>query len=188
MNPLSPNIHIQILQTDLHTFPWRISWENLIKDQRFFPCDHFINSHRLCSWRSMDIVRRKLCLVTIGMTFDAKERLMNVACIIRMYGVKHTQKTLGWRSVTWGYHGSKISGLHQSFLTETVICIVKRWKKLMGYRLVPECNHAQESHTCHFFVVFFLSYLQDHGLLRSRNFSTMATWRNDFFLLTAGWN
>ena len=23
--PLSPNIHIQILQTDLYTFPWRIS-------------------------------------------------------------------------------------------------------------------------------------------------------------------
>ena len=26
---LSPNIHIQILQTNLHTFPLRISWENL---------------------------------------------------------------------------------------------------------------------------------------------------------------
>ena len=25
VNPLSPNIHIQILQTDLHTFPHRIS-------------------------------------------------------------------------------------------------------------------------------------------------------------------
>ena len=25
VNPLSPNIHIQILQTDLHTFPSRIS-------------------------------------------------------------------------------------------------------------------------------------------------------------------
>ena len=25
VNPLSPNIHIQILQTDLHTFPLRIS-------------------------------------------------------------------------------------------------------------------------------------------------------------------
>ena len=36
INPLSPNIHIQILQTDLHTFPWRISWENLIEDQIFF--------------------------------------------------------------------------------------------------------------------------------------------------------
>ena len=33
LNPLSPNIHIQILQTDLYTFPFRISWENLIKDQ-----------------------------------------------------------------------------------------------------------------------------------------------------------
>ena len=35
-NPLSPSIHIQILQTDLHTFPLRISWENLIKDQGIF--------------------------------------------------------------------------------------------------------------------------------------------------------
>ena len=33
LNPLSPNIHIQILQTSLYTFPFRISWENLIKDQ-----------------------------------------------------------------------------------------------------------------------------------------------------------
>ena len=34
---LSPNIHINILQTDLHTFPYRINWENLIKDQSIFP-------------------------------------------------------------------------------------------------------------------------------------------------------
>ena len=36
INPLSPNIHKQILQTDLYTFPYRISWEKLIKDLRFF--------------------------------------------------------------------------------------------------------------------------------------------------------
>ena len=36
INPLSPNINIQILQTDLHTFPLRISWENLIKDHGIF--------------------------------------------------------------------------------------------------------------------------------------------------------
>ena len=33
LNPLSPNIHIEILQTDLYTFPCRMSKENLIKDQ-----------------------------------------------------------------------------------------------------------------------------------------------------------
>ena len=32
----------------------------------------------------------------------------------------------------------------------------------MGYRLVPENNHAQESPTCHFFRLFFLSYFQSH--------------------------
>ena len=36
INPLSPSIHVQILQTDLHTFPLRINWENLIKHQGFF--------------------------------------------------------------------------------------------------------------------------------------------------------
>ena len=36
VNPLSPNNHTQILQSDLHTFPLRISWENLIKDQGIF--------------------------------------------------------------------------------------------------------------------------------------------------------
>ena len=36
LNSLSPNIHIQILQTGLYTFPLRISWENLIKDQGIF--------------------------------------------------------------------------------------------------------------------------------------------------------
>ena len=33
---LSPSVHIQILQTDLHIFPLRISWENLIKHQDVF--------------------------------------------------------------------------------------------------------------------------------------------------------
>ena len=35
-NPSSPSINIQILQTDLHTFCWRIKWENLIIDQGIF--------------------------------------------------------------------------------------------------------------------------------------------------------
>ena len=36
VDPLSPNIHIQILQTNLYTFPSRMSWEKLIKNQRIF--------------------------------------------------------------------------------------------------------------------------------------------------------
>ena len=46
------------------------------------------------------------------------------------------------------YHGSKISGSQQSFLTETAIYLVQR---CMGYRFVPERSHAQESHTGQFF-------------------------------------
>ena len=63
--PLSPNIQIQILQTDLYTFPLRISWENLIKNQGIFS-DRFSNSHNLIPWQCMDIVRRQLMLITIG--------------------------------------------------------------------------------------------------------------------------
>ena len=66
LNPLSPNIHKQIPQTDLYIFPYGISWEKLIKDQRFFSLWSLINSHRCYTWQSMDIVRRKLMLVTIG--------------------------------------------------------------------------------------------------------------------------
>ena len=49
-NPLSPSIHIQILQTDLHTFPWWMSRENLMifyRSRHFLLGDHFINSHQL---------------------------------------------------------------------------------------------------------------------------------------------
>ena len=42
------------------------------------------------------------------------------------------------------YHDSKGSGSQQSFLRETAAFIVERWKKRMGYRFVPECNHVQE--------------------------------------------
>ena len=37
LNPLSPSICIQILPTDLNTFPYWISWENLIEYQSIFP-------------------------------------------------------------------------------------------------------------------------------------------------------
>ena len=36
VNPWSPNIQVQILQSDLRTFPLRISRENLMKDQGIF--------------------------------------------------------------------------------------------------------------------------------------------------------
>ena len=35
-DPLSSNIHLQILHTDLHTFSWKTSGENLSKDQSVF--------------------------------------------------------------------------------------------------------------------------------------------------------
>ena len=58
-NPLSPNIHIQILQTDLYIYERSLG-------TYFLFGDHFITSHKLISWPCMDIVRRKLMLVTIG--------------------------------------------------------------------------------------------------------------------------
>ena len=36
-NPLSPNINIQILLSDLNTFSYTLSWENLSKGQNNFP-------------------------------------------------------------------------------------------------------------------------------------------------------
>ena len=74
------------------------------------------------------------------------------------------------------------SGSQQPFFVKMTICSVERWKNSMGYRFVPEWNHALKSHTRHS-SSFFLTYLQDHDLLRSRYFDTMATQRNDFSTL-----
>ena len=65
INPLSPNIHIQILSTGLYTILRRISWENLV-DQGILLGDNFINSPNLFSSCFVDIVRRILMLVTFG--------------------------------------------------------------------------------------------------------------------------
>ena len=88
------------------------------------------------------------------------------------------------------YHGSKISGSQQSFLTETAFTSSNDARKVqtvsatMGYCFVSECNQAQECHTCQFFH-FFLPYLQDHGLLSSRNFASKAKRRKQVFLSTS---
>ena len=53
INPLSTKIHIYILQTGLHTFPQRISWENRMKDLSIFFVVFILliyYSHNLFSW------------------------------------------------------------------------------------------------------------------------------------------
>ena len=72
--------------------------------------------------------------------------------------------------MTSRYYGNQISASQQSVLTETVICIVKRWKKVWAAFLFPSACHAQKV-----MLVFLVPYLQDQGLLRSQNFATIAT-------------
>ena len=69
INPLSPNINIQILQTDLHTFPLRISWENLIKDHGIF---------------SMMII----LLILITLSLDSVWILLGENCCWSLLGIK----------------------------------------------------------------------------------------------------
>ena len=69
INPLSPNIYIQILQTDLHTSPLRISWENLIKDHGIF---------------SMMII----LLILITLSLDSEWILLGENCCWSLLGLK----------------------------------------------------------------------------------------------------
>ena len=66
INPLSPSMHIQILQIDLHTFRLRIVERISFKIKAFSFSNQFSNSHNLHSWWSADVVRRKLMLVSLG--------------------------------------------------------------------------------------------------------------------------
>ena len=121
-NPLSPNIHIQILQTDLQTFPWRISWENVIKG------DYYVNSHNLISWECIDIVRRRLMLVTLGTFKKGKQEVwvneikweysnkLNSLCFMWTSGCLHTNEwTLKNLPFCWQMHQKLLS--HAAFST-----------------------------------------------------------------------
>ena len=57
------------------------------------------------------------------------------------------------------------------------LALSKPWKKKYG---LPFCSWVQWCTG-----KSFVSYLQDHGLLRSGNFTSMATWRNDFSVCRA---
>ena len=57
---------MQILQTDIHTFPRDKLREFKKRTKHFLFGDHLINSRNHFSSQHMDIVRRKFMLVTIG--------------------------------------------------------------------------------------------------------------------------
>ena len=99
---------------------------------------HYGNSHVLTSeWKkshnrnSLDLTFRDVtmtvffsrCIIRFGQDEGGKE----------FDHVFRSWSSLERRSVTSGYHCSKISGSQHSFLTETAICIVEPWKKSIGY-------------------------------------------------------
>ena len=90
-NLLSPKIHIQILQTDLNTFPPRISWENLVKDQSIFS---FLTIFLVLITFSLTceviIVGREFMLITLG-----TERVKIQTSLLINLLVLHTGTTTG---------------------------------------------------------------------------------------------
>ena len=82
------------------------------------------------------------------------------------------------RKITSRYSGSKISGSQQPFLTETAIWFVEQSKKSLGTLLFLSANVRRKVIHLKFFLFFLLKFAWLR-LLKSRNFATMATWRND---------
>ena len=113
-------------------------------------------------------------LLAILKVTDARRDVILAGGLYHRFPWRHLPPPPTWiwrkerRNVSFRYYGSIISRSQESFLTEAAICIIERWKKRMGWRFAPQCNHAHESNTCQ----FFLPYLQDCGLPRSRSFST----------------
>ena len=95
LNLLSPNIHMQILQTDPHAFPLRISWENLIKYPGIF---------------SLMII----LLILITLSLDNVWILLGENCYWSLLG-------LTWVSVWWqnildgGFPWMSCNGLNNPF-------------------------------------------------------------------------
>ena len=77
------------------------------------------------------------------------------------------------------YHGSKISGSQQSFLTDTAFALLNDGRKVGATILFLSAIMHKVIHV----KFFFLPYLQGHGLLRSRHFASIALRCNDFSFL-----
>ena len=108
-NPLSPVIHIQILQTDLHTFPLRISRENLIKHQGIFS---FVIIFYILTTLSLDnvwtLLGEKCCWSLLGLkglTHSSVKKLRGYICMSRRYVVYCCQ----CRIQTFRYGGGGVS-------------------------------------------------------------------------------
>ena len=81
------------------------------------------------------------------------------------------------KCVTSSYHGSKVSEFCLSWRRKPFASSIDGivWAIVLFLSAIMQ---SQEScHTCSFFC---LPYLQDHGLLRSKNFASMASWSNDW--------
>ena len=65
------------------------------------------------------------------------------------------------QNATSRYHGSKIFGTQQSFLTEKAICTVEQWKESLGHRKVIYNI---------FFFRFFFAIFEGPRFLESQDF------------------
>ena len=91
--------------------------------------DHFINSPNLISWQCMDIIRRKLMLVTIG--------TLRVTC-------KQTLQFIGWRVLPLLYHangvGNKASLCTGRLVLQCYIGPYCRWFLVVGTNSTVLCS------------------------------------------------
>ena len=89
------------------------------------------------------------------------------------------------RGVTSCYHSSKFLNLNslcwQTWLFAWLFALLKDGRKVWATILfLGAIMHRKVLSIFSFSLFSLLQYLQDHGLLRSRNFVTMVTWCNDF--------
>ena len=119
---LSPDIHIQPLGTDLHTFPWKTCRGILFKDQSIFHWgDHFINFYYFLSLLCTDIGWRNLMLITHGTTAD-----VTVPCTsIMMFGVNFIY------SFFWTEYCQSIICYYSSWDNFNFFCNMFRWTGIL---------------------------------------------------------
>ena len=134
LNPLSPSIHIQILQTNLHTFPLRISWENLIKHQGIFS---FVIIFYILTTLSLDNVWT----------------LLGEICCWSLLGLKGL---MGQRAILPPFYSHVLSSVPWSFTKTGLSLKVARYMHLVG----GEYCTAKKFFWSHF---HFVSYKSNRG-------------------------
>ena len=133
IHSLSPNIHIQILQTVFHTFPYKNHLREFVDRSQHFPLGgQLINSLDFFSCSIIDIVRRTLMLVTVR-TWRVRKMMVvtRYHAVYPLYKIKDVSKSKICKTLALSSLTVKINFLCNIFGFDVCILVTNKYFSIL---------------------------------------------------------